>query len=676
LKVGRKVQINATGNNLTINGANSCDGNVVVGGTHAFTLNINANQESFGTISVTEGLLTINVGAAVTNLSFANSAAVAWGTAGTVNITGYQYGKIRFGTTSTALTGAQLAKITVDGAGTGQPLALDRNGYLIIASSSTTTWTGGTNTGWNNSLNWSNGVPDQNTAVTIGTGTFQPSLFINISIKSLTINSGASLRINSDFNLTVKEAITNNGTLTINNNANLIQLDDVANTGAGSSIVNRDSNPLLRLDYTMWSSPVSGSQTLAQFSPLTSQAPNRFYTYNPVSNEYNATTFSAPFATGTGYLIRMPNEGTTNYNAGTETLVYPGQFTGTPNNGTITLSGLTSDKFYAVGNPYPSTLDAVEFIAANPSTLYFWRKTNGVANVPGASATGTSYATWTTLGSAASDVTPNDIVPNGTIQVGQGFIVKTGVAATSIVFTNDMRNGTVSTQFFKTRAAAEKSRVWLNLTNKAGVFSQALVGYVDGATLGVDNSIDGKYINDSAIALTSNINGEEYTIQGRPAFDATDVVALNFKTDVAGDFSIALGNFDGVFAAGQDVYLVDNKTGVETDLKAGNYTFTAAVGVDNTRFSLKYQKTLKVDAAAFNENSVSVYKNNGSLYVNTGSVAIDSIEVYDVQGRLLATQRNVKASTATISNLRAINQVLIVKISGENSSVVSKKVMN
>jgi hypothetical protein len=91
---------------------------------------------------------------------------------------------------------------------------------------------------------------------------------------------------------------------------------------------------------------------------------------------------------------------------------------------------------------------------------------------------------------------------------------------------------------------------------------------------------------------------------------------------------------------------------------------------------LKYQKTLKVDAPSFNENTVKIYKNNGTLYVNSGKMSINSIQVYDIQGRLIAERKNVKSSTATLDNLKANNQVLLVKISGEDNSVVTKKVLN
>ena len=549
-------------------------------------------------------------------------------------------------------------------------------GKVQLVYSTANTWTGATSIDWTDATNWSAGVPNQNSDVTIVTTANQPVIASNVNINSLTITSGV-LTVNSGFNLTVTGAVANNGgTMTLANNANLIQ-GGTSNSNTGNITVNRNSNALSRLDYNLWSSPVTGSQTLLGFSPLTSIAPDiRFYIYNETSNLYSDAVPGNPFATATGYLIRMPNDAAT----APATQTFAGIFTGVPNNGNIskavTYNGTAPFGYNAIGNPYPSTIDAQAFIAANTanieSSLYFWRKINAAA--------GSAYAVYNPMGSTIA--TPSSAVPNGTIQVGQGFFVK-AKSATNVNFTNAMRVASNANQFFKTKAA-QKDRVWLNLSRPASkigtkdileAFSQALIGYTSDATSGVD-MYDAKYINDSKTALTSSINDEEYTIQGRPAFDATDVVGLNFKNDTAGDYTIALDQFDGVFTTGQDIYLLDSKTGIETDLKMGSYTFAAVAGTDNARFSLKYQKTLKVNAPAFNENSVSVYKNNGTLYVNASSVNINTIEVYDVQGRLLASQRNVKATTASINNLRASKQVLIVKIAGVDNSVVTKKVVN
>jgi hypothetical protein len=130
LKFYRKVQVNATNCALTIDGANACNGNLNVDSNNAFTLNINANQGSFGTVTP-NGRLTINVASAVTNLSFSNCSAISWGN-GTIAITGYQSGKIRFGTNSNALTSNQLSKIIADGPATGKVLSLNDSGYLVV----------------------------------------------------------------------------------------------------------------------------------------------------------------------------------------------------------------------------------------------------------------------------------------------------------------------------------------------------------------------------------------------------------------------------------------------------------------------------------------------------------------------------------------------------------------
>ena len=526
---------------------------------------------------------------------------------------------------------------------------------------------------------WSAGVPSSSLEAFVNNDYITSG---DLTAKKLTVNAGKSFTIASGNNVTVTNEVINNGSFVVQNNANLIQTNSVANTG--NITVNRNSNSLFRSDYTMWSSPVA-NQNLLAFSPLTSNTSlittplttvNRFYTYDPITNKYVAIPdpafATATFAQGTGFLIRMPNtDPATNYDAGTGTLAYPGMFAGIPNNGTLSVTSLTAGQYVAVGNPYPSTISAATFFTQNPNagtTLYFWRRTNGAPT-----GAGTAYATYNNLG--GTSVTLSSPTPNGIIQVGQGFIVNTGTA-TAINFDNTMRVANNVNQFFKTKLVAQPDRVWINLTNATGAFSQMLVGYLDGATTGEDAGIDGKYINDAATALTSDIAGGEYVIQGRPAFDATDVVNLNFKTAAAGDFTIAKDHVDGLFASGQDIYLVDKTAGTETNLQTDAYTFTAVAGTDNARFSLKYQKTLKVGASAFNETSVKVYRTNGVLNVSSGAADISNIKVFDIQGRLLAELNNVNASSASIKNLKATNQVLVVKVTGTDNSVVAKKVLN
>lgn len=526
---------------------------------------------------------------------------------------------------------------------------------------------------WESSA-WTDGLTPTSLLKTVINDVYTTSANSVFSSKKLTVTTNGNLTINSGTNITVQNEVINNGTLTVESNANLVQENNVANTG--NIAVKRNTNPLMRFDYVMWSTPVDGTQKLLDFSPLTSVSPTiRFYNYDSANNVY--TSVSSPstteFVNATGYLIRLP------FNHPTAPVAWTGTFSGVPNNGPISLSSLTSGLFYATGNPYPSTIDADDFILTNGLTdaLYFWRKTNG--------ASGSAYATYTLAGGTAPSpgtlASPSSAIPNGTIQVGQGFIAK--ATSTSLAFDNTMRstpnndNQTFKSASSELPSTVERNRFWLNLSDATQAIGQTMVSYMTGATNGLDAQIDGKYINDSATALTSLIEGQEYAIQGKTLpFTATDVVPLGFKTETAGDYSISIFDKDGLFANnGQIIYLRDNLTNSIQNLNSGAYNFTSQVGVFNGRFDVIYQNALSTDVVDFTSNNVSIYNQNNVLNINSGNNTMSTVKVYDVLGRLLAQSNKINASQTQI-NIPATNQALIVQITSSEGIVVVKKVAN
>ncbi len=522
-----------------------------------------------------------------------------------------------------------------------------------------TTWASVTptapSTTWNGS-SWSNTTGPTSSIDAIIDGTYSTTSNGVFTAKSLIVNASKSFTLNASTNITVDDIVKNSGTFTIENNTNLVQTYK-GELNTGSIIVNRNSSSIQLYDYTLWSSPVSG-QKLKAFSPDTVDA--RFYSYNSDTNLYNVVPapLTTDFATATGYLIRTPNTWT----AATPT-TFNGVFTGVPNNGDISVPGLVSGKYYAVGNPYPSTISVASFYTANPNagTLYFWRKTNG--------ATGTAYATRNNTGATAS----GGYTPSTDIAVGQGFFVSPS-ANMNLSFTNAMR-ATPSTSSVFLRTTEERNRFWLNLTNTTGLFSQMLVGYMPEATSGVDNAIDGRYINDAPTALTSIINAEEYSIQGRPMpFTTTDTVPLGFKTDAVGNYTIAIDHVDGLFSTGQTIYLKDNLLNTVVDLSAGSYSFASAIGTFNSRFEVHFQGALGVNNPTFTDSSVVAFGENGEIKINSGSTIMEHVCVYDLQGRLLAEKKQVNASETKIQT-SATNQVLLVEITAANGSKITKKII-
>ncbi|PJE42261.1 MAG: hypothetical protein CUR32_05545 [Flavobacterium sp.] len=524
------------------------------------------------------------------------------------------------------------------------------------------TWNG---TAWTNTTG-----PDADIEAVIA-GVYSTAVNGEITAKKVTVNSG-SLTVNSGNTITVVNELVNNLTaadVVVENNANLIQTADVDNTG--SVTVKRNSSLIKRLDYTLWSSPVVG-QNLLNFSPQT--LTNRFYLYNSTTNFYESvpspstTTFDA----GKGFLIRVPN----NHPAVTPT-AFAGQFVGVPHNGDYSVTmqdAVAGERFNLVGNPYPSPINALSFIEdANNSgsitgTLYFWRKTNGSANP--------SYCTWTSGGF----VTNNDDQTfdlNDVIQTGQAFFVEATGTNNQLLFTNAMRADNNANQFFRnaqTTTSVERNRVWLNATNGAGAFSQTMIGYMTNASNGFDAQIDGKYINDGEIALTSLLGANPMAIQGRALpFDAADVVPMRFKATTAGTYTIAIDHVDGIFANDQTVFLRDNVLGVTHNLNDGAYTFAVEAGTFDSRFEVVYQATLGTDTPTLTQNQVVVYAADASsVTVATGTIVMNSIKVFDIRGRLLTESNAINASQATLA-LPATNQVVLLQITAVTGETITKK---
>ncbi len=517
----------------------------------------------------------------------------------------------------------------------------------------TTIWAATTE---NSNGSWSNGIP-----LFYDNAIISHDLTLNENIEActLTINNNANVIIEEGFYVKLNGAIkVNSGTFTLNNNASLIQ-NSTEFPNVGAITVKRNTNALMRLDYTMWSSPVE-NQSLIPFSPYT--LTNRFYTYNPNNNFYetipNLTNTS--FANANGYLIRMPN------NHPTVPTIWNGEFTGVPHNGRFELN-VTDGSYNAIGNPYPSPIKADLFIEENNLTeaIYFWRKTNNSLNP--------SYACYTLMGGTGTKANiggGSDIVPNGIIQTGQGFIAK--ATSNKLTFTNAMRFANNENQFFRTNQ--EKSRIWLNLTNPNDFFCQTMIGYMPNATNEFDAAIDGHFLENEPTKLGSLIGNQEFVIQGRAPFDVSDVVPLCFRSAIAGNYTIAIDNKDGLFVDGQEIYLKDNLLNNDHVLSNEPYSFNTESGIFNSRFEIHYQPTLSIQNSVFS-NNVIVYKQNENITVDSSKENIKNVKVYDLRGRLLKEIKNVTQKAISFA-VETANQVLIVKVLTDDELITTKKIIN
>lgn len=541
----------------------------------------------------------------------------------------------------------------------------------------TDTTTCGITTTWNGNA-WSNGLPTYSKAVIFsGNYTFTSDM----SACSILVTNNATVTLNNSITLYNEITINTGSTFIINNNNNLLQINPLA-VNIGNILVRRNTSTIVRLDHTLWSAPVTG-QNIYNFSPET--LTHRFYTYNTTTDTYLSSTLTntSEFATAKGYVVRAPNN-----QSATIPAEWAGSFTGVPNNGTypFSLTHTTVNKFNLLGNPYPSTINALTFIndnaAAIEGTLYFYAHTLTM-DVNGVFPTGTNYASWNaTGGTAATSVAINSpnyhtpaVIPNGSIQVGQGFFVKAKNNGT-VNFTNAQRTNNQDHQFLKT--TTENHHIWLNLTSNEGAdVNQILIGYVAGATMGFDSNYDGKSYGNVGNFLSSIIDNEKYVIQGRALpFSTTDEVPLGWYCETAGTYKIKLSNWDGVFQGNQEVFIKDNITGTTTNIKTTPYTFTSTTGTFNNRFSIVYEQNLGGITHHVNDNKVIVHKKDHTFHVTSLVKIMKDILVYDLSGRLIYQLNNINTNTIALNEITQSNQVLLFKISFQDNQIYNLKVIN
>lgn len=545
---------------------------------------------------------------------------------------------------------------------------------------------------------------------------FNTSISNNIiATGNVNINTSKTVTVAANNYLQASNNLVNSGTLNVLDKGSLVMLNDSGTvTNTGTINVYKTTTPFEKYDYTYWSSPIV-STTIATTFPTwqTGYAykfePTNFVDLVTINNGVqtasipdgfdddendwvNATTMTP----GVGYIIMGPTSGVF---PKTESVT----FTGTVNNGVIapkiflTPGTPSDDDWNLVGNPYPSAISANDFINANlpniSGTLYFWthkadlggglnlgpdtsnfsQDDYAMYNLTGGTATGATVGTGSVSGSS---------VPTGYIASGQGFFVEAEADNVSLTFNNSMRSRSHSnSQFYKLAPKKGKNnvkdRLWLNLENSLGMFSQQLVGYFSETTTGYDMGYDG-LLNDvgNYVNFYSFVDNDQYKIQGRSSFDENDQVRLGYSSAVSGTFNISIDSKEGVFVKEDtEIYLEDKLLNVMHNIKKSPYSFTTDKGTFNDRFVLRYTNASVVnkDIMAF-EEEVIVSQKDKRIQIDSQEI-MNNVYIYDESGRKIYQKTNVNHNQLVINNLMPTNQMLVVKIEQKGGHITSKKIL-
>jgi hypothetical protein len=373
------------------------------------------------------------------------------------------------------------------------------------------------------------------------------------------------------------------------------------------------------------------------------------YTFNGSDNNYGAwkaINQNTAILAGEGYTMK-----------GTSGAVNIGSqqnyvFKGKPNNGDFTLPILKGNN-RLIGNPYPSAMDADEFIKENiketinskagrndknifNGALYFWdhfgeRNSHYLKDYVG------GYATYTLMGGAkaiASDTRINTTsgtsswkIPQQFIPVNQGFFViaaldglintTTAIDGGNIVFKNSHRifmTESISNSVFmkgingktansignKVKDSIEildkRPKIWLQFDSPTGYHRQLLVGVDENASNYFDLGYDAPIADIGKEDMFWIFDGGRFVIQAVNNFNTNQELPLGLivsKTGLARIKIDELKNMDENIS----VHIKDKLTGENHNISRKPFEINLGPGTYSDRFSLifKFQKLVDED---------------------------------------------------------------------------------
>lgn len=583
------------------------------------------------------------------------------------------------------------------------------------------------------------------------------------NLKTNTTGTAKGISVVDKFELTVLgNVLLAKGDIRLTGEAQLVQAGTTANpilAGDTGNLLIDQQGKKNSYNYNYWSSPVSGNNinysisgvlkdgsTIAltdPFKPGSIKFMDGAYSADIVSNPiiisnrwlwiFNSPALYDPLLNyyqwkyvGSTGSIKI-GEGFTMKGTGgaaDTTVLQNYVFVGKPNSGTISLN-LPKNNSYLIGNPYPSALDADEFIKDNiketingnvgsntenrfNGVLYFWDHF-GLSNNHLLAEYEGAYATYTLMGGAPgvgnSTLTAGGTgtkIPERYIAVGQGFFVKASLDSTLGGAAEIVQGGTINFKNSQRKFERESSgnslfmksakntkpkenetdtrlKIRLGFDSTVGTHRQLLVGVDKNTTNQFDIGYDAPMFGSSSNDIYWELADSKFVIQAVANFSDDQIIPFGLIVANKGIATIKIDKLENI-PQNLQIYLYDNLTTTYHDIKNNSFPVSLAIGEYKRRFSLRFSdKTLKVDE--FNlYKGISVYYTNNNKMLNIENnfleETVDKIFLFNLLGQSIANWdvKERKQNNIQIPIKNMPSGMYIVKLKTTNGDF-SKKII-
>ncbi len=565
---------------------------------------------------------------------------------------------------------------------------------------------------------WDNGTPDATTRAIITEDYNTTTMGLgDITACELIINTDATVTITDGHFVSVENDITIDGSLLIEHQASLVQVNEDAVTINNGSIAVAKTTPTLDdRNFVAMSSPVTAEardRVYGNSRAVFSIIPSNFVPFVIDFVEFPEFEFAENFLDDNGDYLLPVTGSTATPAAGIGQLIFPqpepnvgdGAYTltytqnpsnpGTLNSGTISVSinyngPATTNNYNLLGNPYASAIDVTAFINANDAVneIYYWDHiTNPTSDLPGFGTSNFSMNDVSIRNAMMGIAAVNGgTAPGQFMASGQGFGIKADqaemMAGTPVVFTNSLRVTGNNDGFRNSETSTDIDKLWLNLTTTAydEAMAQTGIGFTPNATPAIDKGYDSPRLGTFLSLFTTVASGELLGIQAREAFDTDIEIALGFSTSIeeATTYTISIGEFEGIAIENATVFIIDHVLNTIVNLNEQSYTFTAQKGVYTDRFTIVFQdrEALSVDGESFRESEMNLYPNPSQGQVTlayTGTSTLEKALITDINGKII---KRIDLSsfnqTQTMDLGHLAKGMYFMQITSQNNTITKK----
>lgn len=256
-------------------------------------------------------------------------------------------------------------------------------------------------------------------------------------------------------------------------------------------------------------------------------------------------------------------------------------------------------------------------------------------------------------------------------QTASGLLNQTNV--------NDLTNISSDTNY----SITWKEYITANASLKKGILlrGSGTSAYANGLKTGyfcmVQNNASGSVTFRIFDVNTTNVISQIYTSAGIYLDGGTTAMTINraywYRASVSGTTIKMEYSTDGTnFTEGGSV--------TSSLYSSGTTQTVAGIGGSYTQHYIDdvvYKKVvLGVPSLSLDEKSVVVFKKDNTININSTEMTIKSVQLFDVNGRVIATKNNVNGLETSFSNLSLASGVILVKITGTDNTVVTRKLVN